>query len=543
MRKFLCASIGNCVHITGIANYCRLLEQEGGWQIIFLGPALDIPSLIASVIIEKPDVVGISYRLTPANVIPLLAQLQEAITHNHLEKIIWEFGGTRPVVEQAANYPFLSYFFDGSEDIDEVLRHIRGKDDSNQEQSYPRTVGERIKAKYPYPILRHHFGLPDLEATITGVQQIAESKVLDVISLGPDQNAQQFFFRQEQMDHRLDGAGGVPLRSEQDLSRLYQASRCGNFPLMRCYSGTSDVLRMAELLLRTINNAWAAIPICWYNVLDGRGERLPLQSITEAKELIAWHAARGIAVEVNEPHHWALRDAPDVIFVAMAYISAYIAKKQGVGEYIAQYMFNTPNTQTHAMDLAKMLAARELIASLEDDRFIVYRQVRAGLTSLNSDLDVAKGQLAASTYTSLYLKPHIIHVVGFCEAEHAATPEEVIESCKIVRGVLRSILHDAPNPMADTRILERKQELLTQANYLLDFLQQQFADYDDPLANPAVLAMAIKNGIIDAPHLRGNCHAAGCISTRVIDGKCDCYSPTAARVIDECERLKVTLIQ
>ena len=38
---------------------------------------------------------------------------------------------------------------------------------------------------------------------------------------------------------------------------------------MRCYSGTNDVFKMANMLLDSINNAWAAVPLCWYNVLDG----------------------------------------------------------------------------------------------------------------------------------------------------------------------------------------------------------------------------------------------------------------------------------
>ena len=63
-------------------------------------------------------------------------------------------------------------------------------------------------------MLRHHFGLPDLEKTVEGVKEISQSKVLDVISLGPDQNAQQFFFSPERMKAEFDGAGGVPIRRE-----------------------------------------------------------------------------------------------------------------------------------------------------------------------------------------------------------------------------------------------------------------------------------------------------------------------------------------
>ena len=47
--------------------------------------------------------------------------------------------------------------------------------------------------------------------------------------------------------------------------------------------------------------------------------------------------------------------------------------------------------------------------------------------------NVAKGQLAASTVHALQIQPHIIHVVGYCEGDHAAEASDVIESCEIVQ--------------------------------------------------------------------------------------------------------------
>ena len=129
---------------------------------------------------------------------------------------------------------------------------------------------------------------------------------------------------------------------------------------------------------------------------------------------------------------------------------AYNARSVGVRHYIAQYMFNTPAGTYAAMDLAKMLAKMELIESLHTEEFTTYRQVRAGLLHFAPDLDVAKGQLAASTLVALAVKPHIIHVVGFTEGDHAARADEVIESCKIVRGVLKNALFP-PDMTADPR--------------------------------------------------------------------------------------------
>ena len=179
----------------------------------------------------------------------------------------------------------------------------------------------------------------------------------------------------------------------------------------------------------------------------------------------------GIPVEVNESHHWSLRDAPDVVAVASAYRAALNAKNMGVGDYVAQFMFNTPPGTSAAMDLGKMLAKLELIESLVDRDFKVWRQVRAGLASFPVDLSLAKGQLAASTLVSMNLKPHIVHVVGFCEGDHAATPEDVIESCKIVRGVIRNCLHGMPDMTLSEEVQARKAQLLQEARALLEAWQ------------------------------------------------------------------------
>jgi hypothetical protein len=74
---------------------------------------------------------------------------------------------------------------------------------------------------------------------------------------------------------------------------------------------------------------------------------------------MAFYGACGIPVELNEPHHWGMRDAPDVICVVSAYLSAYNARAFGVRDYLAQLMFNSPPGLSDAMDLAKMLAMLE----------------------------------------------------------------------------------------------------------------------------------------------------------------------------------------
>lgn len=530
------ASIGNCVHVAGVIHFLDLAEQEG-YRTRFMGPATSLDDLFEAIRNEHPDIVSISYRLTPGNAALLLDDL--ARRRQDLDfNVRWEFGGTKPVADIARKYGFFEFISDGYDDVGDSLRYLRGLPPNSSPESYGETIVDRIKTSYPYPVLRHHFGRPTLRETEEGIREIAEAKVLDVVSLGTDQNAQEFFFRPELMREDFSGAGGVPIRTSDDLKRLKAATQRGNYPLIRCYSGTDDVFDYADLLLDTIDNAWTAIPLCWYNELDGRSTRSLEQSMAEAMELIRWHGNRGIPVEINEPHHWGLRDAHDVIPVAMAYICAYNAKKLGVKDYIAQYMFNNPNGLSFSMDLAKVLAMIELAESLADDGFKVYREVRTGLALLGADKDAAKGQLAASTFMQMMVKPHIIHVVGYCEADHAACAGEVIESCKIVRGVVKHTLEGCFSVEKDDAILARKNELISEAKVLLEFIQAEYSDYDDPLANAEVLCDCIRNGYIDAVHIVKNEKYRGDLTTRIAAGKCVAIDPKTGEMISEKERLR-----
>ncbi len=534
-KLILGASIGNCVHVAGVVHFLSLARQEG-FDTVFLGPAVPVDKLFSKIYELRPYMVGISYRLTPENVVPLLDEIEQRQKELPFP-VIWDFGGTKPVADIARRYSFIDYVSDGFDDINDTIRFLRGGPHIESLASYGKTLEERIDASYPYPILRHHYGRPTMEETVQGVAEIAQARVLDVISLGPDQNAQQFFFHPENMKREFTGAGGVPIRSAEDLQKLKEASQCGNYPLMRCYSGTEDVFPYAKMLLDTIDNAWTAIPLCWYNELDGRGSRKLEVSMREAQALIRWHAENGIPVELNEPHHWGLRDAPDVIAVAMAYISAYNAKKLGVRQYVAQYMFNNPSGLSFSMDLAKILAMIEMVESLKSSDFKIYRETRAGLALFHADEDVAKGQLAASTFMQMAVKPHIVHVVGYCEADHAARSGEVIESCKIAKGVIRHVLNDHISIAQDSVIQERKAELMREAQVLIDFILQEYGEYDDPLANADVLCDCIRKGYIDAVHILKNQKFRGDMATSIIDGKCVAVHPGTGKPLNEKNRL------
>ncbi|MFW9821119.1 MAG: methionine synthase, partial [Candidatus Thorarchaeota archaeon] len=411
--------------------------------------------------------------------------------------------------------------------------------ENEKREAIPRDLITRIKWKRPFPVIRAHFGLPTLKDTVKGIRKIANSEVLDIVSIAPDQNTQANFFHPEDNIKELYGAGGVPIKSKEDLLKLNKARLTGNYPLLRIYAGTRDFIELAKLFRATIKNAWAAIPIFWFNQMDGRGPLSLKESIKEHLEAIKWHGERNIPVEINDAHHWSLRDAPDCIAVADMYLCGIIAKNLGVRHFIAQFMFNTPPASSLNMDLAKILAKNELLHSLKDKNFSVIKQVRTGLASFPLDINKAKGQLAAATMVQLTLKPDIVHVVSYSEADHAAFPEDIIESCKIVDQVI-SRMYSSEINMIDNKILKRKEELIKQAKWILNLIPSLAINKEElknPYINPNVLNRLVEYGIFDAPHLKNNKFALGKIKTKITDGGCNSWDNLGQKRYNEIQRI------
>ena len=541
-KTVVAGALGECVHVAGVTNFLRLAESAG-WRTVFLGPAVSVEEMIAAAQREEADMIGVSYRLTPETGERLLGQFAEAASDLHERGVRFAFGGTPPVVERARQMGFFERLFDGSEPSEAVLAYLKGgQAESLGEADYPQATVERIKWKSPYPILRHHFGLPTMEETLEGIKKIAEAQALDVISLGIDQDAQENFYHPERQDPRRKGAGGVPVRSEEDYRALYAASRGGNFPLLRTYSGTDDFIRLAEMYVETINIAWCAIPLFWFNQMDGRGPWDLEGSIREHQSVMKWYGEHNIPVELNEPHHWGMRDAPDVVFVVSAYLSAYNARAFGVKDYIAQLMFNSPPGLSDAMDLAKMLAVMDMVEPLQNENFHVWRQTRIGLLSHPLDPDAARGHLAAATYLQMALQPHIYHIVGHTEADHAATANDVIEASRIVRRAIENAVRGAPDMAADPAISRRREQLVKEANLLLEGIAALAGpDVEDALIDAQTLTRAVTGGLMDAPQLRNNKFGRGEIRTSIVGGA-NVAVDAQGNVIGEQERLS-NLIQ
>jgi hypothetical protein len=516
------------------------LAQAAGWRTVFLDPAVSVGAVLQAARREEADLVGVSYRLTPETGERLIGEFAEEADDLRAAGVRFVFGGTPPVADRVRAIGFFDRVFDGGEPPEEVLGYLKGQPRAELgEPDYPQVAIERIAWKAPFPILRHHFGLPTVEATRGGIARIADARVLDVISLGIDQDAQANFYRPERQDPRRTGAGGVPVRNAEDYRALYEASRRGNYPLLRTYSGSDDLLRLAEMYVETIHIAWCAIPIFWFNQMDGRGPWDLECSIREHQRVMAWYGARDIPVELNEPHHWGMRDAPDVVSVVSAYLSAYNARAFGVRDYIAQMMFNSPPGLSDRMDLAKMLACLEIIAPLEGLDFRVWRQTRTGLLSYPLDPDAARAHLASSVYLQMALRPHIVHVVGHTEAHHAATADDVIEACKLARRAVENALHGQPDMTVDPIVQQRKEELIREAQVTLDVIQRLTGkDVADPLTDPATLARAVTTGILDAPHLGNNSFALGGIVTGIDSlGACVALDQGTGKALPEQRRI------
>jgi hypothetical protein len=536
-RLIVGAAIGDCVHVAGVVNFLNLAEQLG-YETVCLGPAVAVERLLDRVAELDPVLVAVGYRLTPENCRSLLAELAARAAARGQAGRAWLFGGTEPCVAVAREVGLFQRAFASGTSKQAVVAYLRGEQaHASPGAPPPQTLVERVRWKAPYPLIRHHFGRPTVAETLAGVVEIARAECLDVLSLGTDQNAQEHFFRPEEMDPSAHGAGGVPVRTEADLEAIHAHCRLGNHPLVRCYSGTRDTTRWAPMLVRSLHNAWCAIPLFWYTQLDGRSPRPLREAIPETQALMRWHAGQGVPVEMNESHHWSLRDAPDVVAVVAAYLAAYNARAAGVRDYVQQLMFNNPPSTSPVMDLGKMLAKLELVEGLQDEQFRVWRETRGGLTSYPPDPSVARGHLAATVTLQMQLKPHIVHIVGHTEAHHATTAAELIEACRIADGAISQCLLGLPDMTRDPGVQRRKAQLLEDAAVLLGAIARLGPGDRDPYTDADTLARAAEAGLLDAPHLRGNAAGCGKVVTRMVGGACLAVDPGTGKPTPEPDRV------
>jgi hypothetical protein len=170
--------------------------------------------------------------------------------------------------------------------------------------------------------------------------------------------------------------------------------------------------------------------------------------------------------------------------------------------------------------------------------FRIWKQTRTGLLSYPLDPEAARGHLAASVYLQMALEPHIVHIVGQTEADHAATAEDVIAASRIARRAIENAVRGAPDMTADPAVQRRKEELVAEAQLTLEAFRDLAAPgVDDPWTDATTLAKAVKSGLLDAPQLKNNQFAPGKVQTRIVDGACWAVHPQTGKPLTETQRL------
>lgn len=364
------------------------------------------------------------------------------------------------------------------------------------------------KSHHSLPLIRVHAGpySPDrheaIKEYIDWVNQLADTRLLDILSIGSSQLTQQHFGEDWE---GLHNGGGVPINSEMEYRSIAEAAKP---MLVRTYAGTKNVPWMAEMHERTLNISWHALSFWWFCQLDGRGNNTVLENLKEHIDTVKYIASTGKPMEPNVPHHFSFRGGDDVTYIISGYLAAKTAKRYGIRNLILQNMLNTPKYTWGIQDIAKGRAMLKLVRSLEDETFKVSLQSRAGLDYFSPDLEKAKIQLAAITAMMDDIEPdnpdspEIIHVVSYSEAVRLATPPIIEESIKITLGALktyrtRKAIGLTMNTTENDDINYRFKSLYEEAKAGINILENNFPD----LYTPQGLYRIYEMGFLPTPYI------------------------------------------
>jgi len=385
------------------------------------------------------------------------------------------------------------------------------------------------------PLMRAHVGpyLSDRDEAvrlfIDWTKQLTRGGLLDILSIGTSQLTQSHFG--EKWGETANG-GGVPLNSPEEFAAVWQAARP---MLVRTYAGTRDIPALAKMYEETINIAWHALSFWWFCRTDGRGPYSVLENLQQHFRALEYIAATGKPFEPNVSHHFAFRGSDDVTCVVSTFIAAKAAKRMGIRHMILQVMLNTPKYTWGVQDLAKARAMRRLVRELEDHRFKVILQPRAGLDYFSPDQQKARAQLAAVTALMDDIEPNnpasppMIHVVSYTEASHLADPPAVEESIKITRHALEEYRKLKSKGLVDDMgmhpdVNDRTEELMSEARFVVKAIETAIPNPYSPEGFYQMLA----DGFLPVPYLwecREEFSKAVSYQTRLVRG--------SVRVVDE----------
>ncbi len=328
------------------------------------------------------------------------------------------------------------------------------------------------------PLMRAHMG-PYLADRNEGVRlclewcrELALDASLDILSVGTSQLTQSHF---GQVWGQHPNGGGVPVNSPEEYRLIWKASRP---MLVRTYAGTRGIPQLARMYEETINMAWHAFSFWWFCQIDGRGPLSVRENLEQHIEGLRIVRETGKPFEPNIPHHFSFRGGDDITYVVSAVLAARTAKLAGVRYLILQNMLNTPKSTWGIQDLAKSRAMLSLVRELEDQRFRVFLQPRAGLDYFSPDLNKARIQLAAVSALMDDIEPlnchspQLIHVVSFSEGSYLADPSVINESIKITRGAIAEYrrlkaVGEIPDMSSHREVSLREEQILSGARTVL----------------------------------------------------------------------------
>lgn len=464
----------------GLPDACELVKQKTD------GMVLTFPG-------NESPVVALRMYGVPEDFLP--ASLNN---HNPYDNMRWDFA--KKLIENE------SWRLEPAQD------HYGYKECGQSDDTYVARL-EYARSKNALPIIRTHSGpynsnrLEALKEYNSWCKDLAESKLLDVLSIGSSQLTQSNFG--EDWEGKPNG-GGVPVNSELE----YQIIRENANPmLVRTYSGTKNVPGLAVVHERSLNISWHALSFWWFNELDGRGKNTLLENLKEHFEAVRYIVTTGKPVEPNVPHHFAFRGADDISYIVSGFLAAKAIKKMGAGHMILQNMLNTPKYTWGVQDLAKGRCMIKLVRELEDDNFKVSLQTRGGLDYFAPDLEEAKIQLAAVTCMMDDLEPEndnspeIVHVVNYSEAVRLATPPIIKESIKITLAALHQYrfarkIGMVPNMKYDKDVQYRYEALMYEARAAIKLLE----DNIPYLYTPEGFEKVFKEGFLAVPYLMDQNH-------------------------------------
>ena len=615
-RACVLAALGGDPHTQGLFRVARI-ARKAGLAAHVLPPGSSLEALLDWVHAFDPGWLGLSYRMSPAIAIQ---QFRRCLTRLAAEGLLRRPNGAprrvalaglpetmKAVEELHAELPcavwtmpqdpdrmhacrHLLEFFDVPEAqraeileelqpelypprfpvLDNLAKQVAGNDDYRNEPPLPipselarRSYVQRI-VEMEMPLLRTHFGIPapTIAPTVEGIAALSEARVIDELSLGSSDLSQRYFGDPMAFIGRKND-GGVPYSTFEHLVELFQASRRGNYPGMKPYAHVVNLVSFIDTCIRAgmLTGAHQAVPLFWFNELDGRGPlRLP-ESIREHQAAVRELARRGIPVEMNDPNHFSSRWAHDSMIVVDYALITAVMLANGVKDLILQLQFNKPRETSDHGDLAKMLAgldlAEEMVTGFGSGARL-WRESRTGVESFDPDETAARHQLARSTFLQLIVKPHAIHLVSYCEALHVAGIADVIDSSMLVRRCVRVFREHARELLAlcqDPLVVERRSHLAAEARMTLRHIAAldgaappepgaPLSTFVRRLADPDVLFRGLESGVLAAPGLfhPGYPAARDIVTAPVAHGFIECLDPETGSVRLEADRLAALLV-